>query len=339
MPALRPRTIGVIFLLINVAVWGVALPIVKPALSVTTPFQFLLYRYVLAAILSTPILVWYLWRQRRLIRYIPRIVGIELLGTVLALSVLYEGLDRTSSLEASLIVTTLPFFLTLGGIIFLHEKEEKREWIGLGLALSGTLFLAIEPLLDGQMLVDRVSFSGNALVVAYNFIMAAALLLAKKYYQKLPKFFVTTISFYVGMVCFAGLSMFKLGLNFNELVSIGWQQLQQPIVGWSSLYMATFGSIIGLTAYIIGQNNMEASEAGLFTYLEPIFYVPLAVFFLHEPVTPGVMVALALVALGVWWAELRGRGGSHLHSTPGGLHPKGRVLHRYKPVRRSHSRR
>jgi drug/metabolite transporter (DMT)-like permease len=332
---LAPRTVGVIFLLVNVVVWGAALPIVKPALSITTPIHFLFYRYFFAALLSLPILVYYLLRRPKLWRTVPRISAIEFLGTVISLALLYEGLARTTSLEASLVVTTLPVFVTIGGIFLLKEREDRREWAGLALAVLGTLVLTLEPIWQNGGLRGSVSLSGNVLILIYNFVTTGYLLLAKKYYQRLPKFFVTALSFWLGLIAFGGWTLLGEGLAFQAIL----RELRQPAVAFASLYMATFGSIIGLTAYIIGQSKVEASEASVFTYLEPIIYVPLAVLVLNEPVTPGAIVAIGLIMAGVFLAEFRGR--RSRGSDPGvpsrleGKTLRGRALRRSRPKRRS----
>src|SRR5690625_1630418 len=46
----------------------------------------------------------------------------------------YVALDITSAINGSLIVATTPVFITVGAVIFLGEKWNKR--LGLGLALS-----------------------------------------------------------------------------------------------------------------------------------------------------------------------------------------------------------
>lgn len=328
---LAPRTVGVIFLLINVVVWGAALPVVKPALSVTTPTNFLLYRYFFASLLSLPILVYYLYRQPKLWRIVPRVAAIEILGTVVALAILYEGLARTTSLEASLVVTTLPVFVTIGGIFFLRERESRREWAGLALAVLGTLVLTLEPIWQNGGLRGSISLSGNLLILVYNFATTGYLLLAKKYYQRWPKFFVTTVSFWLGLAAFGALAFLREGLTLAVIR----QELAHPAVAFASLYMATFGSIIGLTAYIIGQSKVEASEASVFTYLEPLIYVPLAVLVLQEPVTPASIAAIALITAGVALAEFRWRRKRRGTSRLEGFTLRGRALRRNRPKRRS----
>ncbi|MBP9700700.1 EamA family transporter, partial [Candidatus Woesebacteria bacterium] len=69
------------------------------------------------------------------------------------------------------------------------------------------------------------------------------------------------------------------------------------------VFAAVFGSIIGLTAYIKGQAGIEASEAGLFTYLQPVISIPLAVILLGEKIGGFEIAAMLLILSGVWIAE------------------------------------
>lgn len=304
------RTTAILWLLLNVLVWGAALPIAKPALAVITPFQFLFLRYSFAIVLSLPILLYFLPKIKNLGKTLLIIIGLELIGTTLALGLLYEGLARTSALEASLLVTTTPVFTTLAGIWFLKEKQEKHEWIGLVIALFGAFILAFEPLFTGKALQATFSMTGNLLILLQNLATAAYFILAKKYYKKIPKFFVTTISFYVGAMSFL---LLNLTTNpqplttslFTEFGLLLLNDLLNPQVLLPVLYMAFFGSIVGLTAYIKGQDGIEASEASLFTYLQPIVYIPLALIFLQETITWPMILAMVLVGTGVWVAEKR----------------------------------
>jgi drug/metabolite transporter (DMT)-like permease len=81
--------------------------------------------------------------------------------------------------------------------------------------------------------------------------------------------------------------------------------IASPAVLIASFYMATFGSIIGLTAYIKGQDGIESSEAGLFYYLQPLIYIPLAFLVLGEVIMQNQILALGVILLGVVIAERR----------------------------------
>jgi len=214
-------------------------------------------------------------------------------------------LTHTSALEASFLVTTTPIFVTLGGIWFLREREDGREWVGLLIALSGTLLLVFEPLLSGNGQLTELSIWGNTLIFLSNIATAAFYLLAKKHYQSVPKFFTTSISFWVGTVTFFLLGWWQLGGNLPNFLLQLQQDLAEPLVLWPSLYMAVFGSIIGFTVYMMGQNLIEASEASLFSYLQPMVYIPLSMLLFGDELRWGMVVAVGLIGLGVFWGETK----------------------------------
>lgn len=296
-------SLSTIYLLINVLVWGAALPIVKFGLPYTTPFRYLTYRYLLAILISLPILFYFLPRVKNLFNKIKIIIVLELIGTTLALGLLYVGLNYSSALETSLIASTTPLLITLGGISFLQEKQEKKEWLGLLIALTGTVLLVSLPYYLGTEVKSVGSLMGNLLIVGQNIATAAYFLLAKRYYKTIPKFFITTISFYVGALTFALLSLLEAQGNLPLLTSSIRNDLQSLSVWFIAFYMAVFGSLIGLTAYIKGQDGIEASEASLFSYLQPFVFIPLSMILLQESLSLMQVVCLVLIGVGVFIAE------------------------------------
>ncbi len=291
--------------MINVVCWGASLPVVKPALVVTTPFRYLLYRYIHAGTLSIPILIHYLPKIPHLWKNILTIIGVELVGTTISLSILYFGLRLTTAIEASLITISSPVFLTLGGIWFLHEKEERHEWIGLVIAFICTLLLTLLPLMEKGALPTSISLLGNSLIILQTIISAAYFLLAKKYYHQLPKIFVTSVSYFVGIVTFFILSFAEAFFSPLALVNRVHTDLRSPAVWIAALYMAVFGSIIGLTALIKGQDGIEVSESSLFSYLQPLVFVPLSIVFLKESFSLTQFFLLCGIIIGVFISEKR----------------------------------
>lgn len=307
-PSARSR--AYVFLLINAICWGAALPIVKPALEFTTAYRYLFYRFTIASLLSIPLLIHYLPKIKHLQKSFWLITAIELIGTTLSLGLLYQGLARTTSLEASLIETTTPIFTVLAGILYLHEKEEDQEWLGLVLAFAGTVMISVLPLLqlgNAQAGPPAFSFLGNMLIVLQNIFTAIYFVLAKKYYKKLPKLYVASISFWVGMISFFFLGLFELGGSFSNFLRIIPADLSHFSVWLAAIYMAVFGSVIALTAYIEGQDKIEASEANLFFYLQPLIYMPLSVFVLHENIDQLSVIGFLIILVGLFIAERRVR--------------------------------
>jgi drug/metabolite transporter (DMT)-like permease len=187
--------------------------------------------------------------------------------------------------------------------MFLKESQEHHEWLGLVVAFLGALMLVIGPEILNH--TPGISLVGNLLIVAALVANMIYFLLAKRHYRQLPKFLVTTLSFYLGLLTFLGLSLIEIGGSATELVLALGHDLQHTSVWVASGYMALFGSIIGLTAYIKGQDGIEASEASLFYYLQPLVYIPLAFVLLGETISPTQIAGLVLVLIGVVVAEKR----------------------------------
>jgi drug/metabolite transporter (DMT)-like permease len=279
-------------------IWGVALPLVKPSLEYVSPWQFLYFRYLIAAPLLLPVLLAYAWRLKLPLKTYLQITALEILGAPVALSLLYWGLKLTSGLEASLLGATGPIFTVLGGIIFLNERETKREWRGLTISFLGTILLVIEPLFTGKNHSVGFSLAGNWLILVHNLLNTAYLLLAKKCYQNLPKLFISSLSYPVALTCL------WLGLVVTHQ-STGLAALTIPAVALAAGYMALLGSIAALTLLLYGQSLIEVSEASIFTYLNGIVAIPAAWLLLNETPSWPMGLAILLIAAGVILAEKR----------------------------------
>jgi len=312
--AAQKRFKSYIFLLINTLTWGIALIIVKPSLEFTTPFRYLLYRYILAAFFSLPIILYYWPKIKNKLNVTKKVIFVEFFGTALALGLLYLGLAKTTAIEASFLTTTTPIFVVLAGIIYLKEKEEFHEWLGLAIAFIGTSLLTFLPIILNGMTPKGLSLEGNILIILQNIATAIAMVLAKKYYKNIPKLFITSISFYFGIIVFLFLSLTEIYFidsqtYTNNLLNHFYQAVQADLTHTSvwiaAGYMAVFGSIIGLTAYIKGQDGIEASEASLFWYLQPLVFVPAGIILLQENVHPLQILSMGLILLGVYIAEKR----------------------------------
>jgi len=308
----QSRWVSYGYLIINTICWGAALVVVKPALNYTTPFRFLFYRFLIAGILSIGF-IWHYWPKiSQKLKTLKIIALLELIGLTLTLALLYSGLNQTSATEANLIGTTTPLFIVLIGIWWLKEKQTKHEWIGTGLAFLGTVLLSILPLWENGAGTQSFSLTGNLLVVGQNITTAIYFILAKKYYHRLPTLFVASISFWIGIGSFWLLSLQEVGWQNSTWIQAVITDWSQPSIWIASFYMAIFGSIIGLTAYIQGQAGIEASEASVFWYLQPLVYLPLGMILLGEKISIWQILALSLILGGVILAEYHKRRRRHL---------------------------
>lgn len=302
----RERKFAYLALIGNMVLWALAIPIAKRGFADgLTPTTFLLGRYALALPLSLPIILALRRKASVQAAFIPKtlfkIVWLEILGTVVALLLLYEGVARTTAVEASLIAITWPIFVTIGGVLWLKEKEELHELLGLILAIAGTTILVVKPLINGTSLSGNII--GNLLIVGQNISIAIYYLAAKKVYAPLNKWAVTHLSFWVGLLGFAIIQLLQGTSPLASIKEVMVNPSPWPLV--AIIYMAVAGSILGLTLYLIGQDKIEASEAAVFTYLEPVISIPASILLLRESVGALEILGAAIIALGVYLVEMR----------------------------------
>lgn len=272
-------------------IWGIAPPVIKYTLGYISPFSFLFYRFLLSfAIVIVPFAL-------RLNKIRPKIQDWRtyfLLGVLCAplnLGFLFLGIQRTTAIDASLISIISPILIILGGAFFLKEQISQNEKIGILLALLGTVLTIIQPLLETKNSTRLNNIEGNFLVLLGTFAWVAFTLLAKKN-KRLDPFLLTGFSFLIGLVfTFPVFILEKTTLNVIALPGI--------------IFMAVFSSVLAYFFYVFGLSKIEASEATVFTYLQPLFAVPISVIFLKEVLTLPFIFGAIFITLGVFICEFR----------------------------------
>ena len=293
------RSFAYALLLLNTILWGLSPPIIKVALNFVSINQFLLGRYLLASLIFLPI---YLLTRKKspsiTTNNYKLLILLALLGTPLTLIPLYEGIKLTSSIESSILTATGPLLIIIGGRIFLREKITQNEKIGLIIALIGTILLTLGPVvIDGPGF--KISLLGNLLILGSNLIWTAFLLLVKK--LKVDASQISLVSYLTAIPIFLLLMLLEPSKILNSSIL----NLNSTAI-FGIAYMALAGSIIAFWAYTKGQEYIEAGEAAIFTYLQPLITFPLAYFWLHESISSVGLAACLLIAAGVYVSEYHG---------------------------------
>ncbi len=302
---LTARQKAYIFLVLNAILWGVSPVIIKDSFDNTTPFRFLFIRFAIASALTLPLFIDYYFKLKNsFFKFLKIIIIGESIGTTLILVLLYIGLNYTSAIEAGLIATTAPIFITIAGVKFLNEKTEKSEIRGLLLALFGSILLALVPLFYNTAL--SLSLLGSSLILLQNMLSGVYSVYLKRYYLKIPKLFVVIVSFWVGFVSFLILSIIESN-GVGNLISDIETDLGYTNVIFASSYMAILGSIVAYYLLQKGQSLIEVSEASLFIYIQPLFFIPLAIVWLDESIHIVQVVAMIIILVGVYLANFKNR--------------------------------
>ncbi len=280
------------------AIWGIAGPVIKGTLEHIPPFTFLFYRFLVVCIVTIP---WYIYYLRK--HPVPKkdwfaLTVLSYFATTVYLALIFLGFEKTTSLDGTLLGILSPIFIVLLGVIFLKEKVILREKIGLAIVMAGTLVTIVQPLFDGHAFPLQNLF-GNIIIVSAGIMWAIFTLISKKTASRFPAILVTLHGSVVALVTYAPLAFHEYNYSFYPIKEI----LASPTALFGIVYMSIISYIVAFYLYQYGMSKIEISEGSMFTYLHPLFALPLAYFWLGETISLPFIVGAFLIAVGVVFAE------------------------------------
>lgn len=294
---MNPRINAYILLLVTVAIWGIAAPVIKFTLGEFPPVLFLFYRFAISALaaLVTIAFIGFKLPTNRKVLLLTIIYGF--LTSTVSLGLVFLGLERTTAVNASLIGVIGPILVTVAGVLFLREHVTRREKIGIGIAVLGATLTVFEPLLQGA---DGSTLAGNILIFASLLVAVVTTVIAKILLRdNVEAATATGISFFIGFLTFIPITL--LSYTPNEV--IGTIQQAPPFYHLGVWYMALLSGNLAYYLWHKAQKTIEIGEAAIFAYLSPLFAIPLAVLWLKEVINTTFVIGAVIIAVGVFIAE------------------------------------
>jgi len=285
----------VIALIITSIIGGLGAPIYKLALTNIPPFTLGFIRFFFAGSILFPIMI-IKWKKMDIKSFYEIFIG-AFLGLTVATSFYYLGLMKTQAINAPIIGSAGPIFLFFLSIIFLKEKAKLKVMFGMILALLGALVVIFSPIFFEGKELALGEIQGNLFFVIAMIAVVARVLIHKKALEKVNFYQVSTISFFLAALTFFPFMM-------RELDSWSFRQLN--INGLAGIVFGVFiSSCIGYLLYNYGISKIKAQEVGLFTYIDPVVAVIIAMPLLGEYPNLYFIIGSVFVFLGIYVAEGR----------------------------------
>ncbi len=232
-------------------------------------------------------------RDRRLLA---QLAALGFVGVALHLTIQVVGLSLTTASNTGWIVSMSPVFITLLAWQFLGEKLGRLQVIGFVVALSGALLIVIAR--TGSLDVFGLpSTGGDALVFASAITWAIFSVLSKQV---------------IGRRSPAALMLHVMAIGFLMTLPLfvlrqGWQAFGQlNLEGWLALaFTVVFVAAVGYLFWYDALSVLDASQVGVFLYIEPLVTVVLSALVLDEPLRPLALLGGAAILCGVWLVSFR----------------------------------
>jgi len=190
---------------------------------------------------------------------------------------------------ASLIVATVPIYITLLGWLFrMTPRPQPIVWLGLA---GGFLGVAL-------LLGPALRFSGNggshpaigiSILLVGSFLWSAGSLFSRTAKHSASPFLAAAQQMFCG-----GVLLMLVSLCAGEIKRF--QPANITVLSlWAFAYLVLIGAIVGYTAYFWLLRHCDPAKVATYAYVNPIVAVLLGALFAHEAVTLRTFLAGGLI--------------------------------------------
>ncbi|MGA8515123.1 MAG: DMT family transporter [Burkholderiaceae bacterium] len=266
--------------------WGFQQVLIKATVPEVPPVFQVALRFV-----GATALLW-LWCRWRSVPLVPRdgTLGPGLLvGALFALefACIYLGMVYTSASRLTVFLYTAPFWVA-AVLPFLVPSERLRpvQWLGLACAFAAVVFA-----FGGGLQGGNTSWWGDALALAAGMFWGLTTVTIRA--SSLARIPAEQLLFY--QLAFSAVTLPMLSMAMGERWHFAWSGfamaslLAQTVVGAFASYLTWM--------WLLGR--YPAGKLSAFVFLTPVFALLFGALWLREPVTPTLLVAVALVGVGI----------------------------------------
>lgn len=288
-------------------IWGINYVVAKVALQEFPVMSLGFLRFALATILILPFLASLDKKDRQIKpRHLITLAATGLLLVTFNIVFFYEGLKRTTAIDASALNLTIPVLSVFGSWIFLKEKIFLVNFLGIILAFLGALIVIGLPLIFvGNYLGENLL--GNLLIVLSATVFVAGSILSKKLLTVYHPLLLTTVIFFVGA------ATFFIPALAEYAADPGWINHVSLVGIFGLAFIAVLSSVVGYILLTWALSKTGLVEANMIQYVEPAVAATFAVPFLGERISYSFIIGTCLIVLGVYWGTLGKPEHHHTH--------------------------
>lgn len=202
----------------------------------------------------------------------------------------FEGLNLTTPINASVIMTSNPVLVLLLSAILLKEKLKPIKIVGVLIGGFGAVFLILSGN-DGDYTLPAVSL-GNLLVFFNAASYGVYLVIVKPLLVKYDTLLVIKWVFAAGL-----LFVFPVGLGqFGAIDLATWT----PAITAAVIFVIVFTTFLAYLFNVFALRTLSSSTVSTYIYLQPLFATMLALYLAKDALTIEAAISAALIFVGVY---------------------------------------
>ena len=288
---MNKRTLGFLAASGATIIYGLNHTIAKNVMpTYITPFGFILLRVLGAAILFW--LVSFLIKPEKIQKKDwPRLIACSFLGMVINMLAFFKGLELSTPVNSSVIITISPIIVFIFSAILLKEKIQSLKTIGI---ISGFVGAVILVLYTSKTGINAPNIPlGNVLFIVNSFAYGLYLVLVKPLIEKYN--IITLLKWLFLLAIFL-----NLPLTFNEFISVKWTDLpiNDAVLPMLFVVVGTTFCTYLFNAYAL--RTLSPSTVSSFIYLQPIVGIVYAVSTKSDTLSLVSVSGMILIFIGIY---------------------------------------
>ena len=267
-------------------IWGLAFVAIRRADFELSPVNLALIRWMIVSVGFLSIYPFVVKPKAKFeVRDFPRLLFVSLTSVVIYHLSLNTAEKQVDASLAGLLISLSPLTTVLLSVAVLHEKARGRLWVGVVLAIVGSVLIASPDLGSGV-----TTLTGPLLVVVAALASGTYVVASKPLTSKYGPFPVAAWSAFLGTALLAPLISPS---TFQEAASLSFY-------GWTSvLYLAVLSTVVANLIFFTLVSRQELSKLGVQLYLVPVVSAIGGVLILGEEIAPATIAGGGMLLLAV----------------------------------------
>ena len=227
----------------------------------------------------------------------PRILVCALFGMVLNMNMFFKGLELSTPINSSVVITLTPVILLVLGAIFLKERITWLKSTGIAIGLIGALILILFGI-KTQENAPNIPL-GNVLFIVNATSYAFYLILVKPLVAKYSSITLMKIFFLLAV-------FMNIPIGLPQFMEVAWMDLGFTEI-WRLAFVVIGTSVLTYLFNIYALKQLSPSTIGVFMYLQPLVAVGYAIFVGADSLSTVRIIAAFLIFAGVFLSTQKSR--------------------------------
>ena len=257
------------------------------------------YGFILLRVLGASALFWmvsFLGPREKIDREdYGRVFICALFGMAINMLAFFKGLELSTPINSSVLVTTTPIIVVVLSAFLIKEKIQPLRALGIGIGLVGAIYLVRY---GQEYREDAPNIPlGNMLFLVNSFFFGLYLITVKKLLDKYHPFTLMKWLFLIGI-------FLNIPVGLPQFLEVSWLDLPFEAI-WKMCFVVVGTTVLTYLFNVYALTQLKASTVSAFIYIQPLVGILFAILSGKDSLTTVKAAAACMVLLGVYLVSRR----------------------------------